>query len=515
MGGHGGGLAQQLLVSPVSPGIIDFWVPESHTLPATARWAGRTLFIYRHVLCLYPYREDLKRGRYYPPVGLEIVGRALRDHCEKIDVIDLRHETGVATDFLREDTDLVCASVNWNRDAEFVREQINSIPAEKLTVIGGRHATEDPEKWLSDCPNVDILVRGDGEETIVEIARGEALESIAGISYRKNGEFVHNPNREYGEISDEIYPDRSLRRYKYAVDFEGVSSGVTVDAIAGSRGCPFNCKFCSFNLNPWGEKRPYSARTPESVVDELEKMDAELVIFTDDVFTHQPERVAKICDLILERGIRKRFVVNSRIEVSQHMDVIRKMEKAGFVALLLGIESSQDKTLKAMNKGFDTAKIAERFSKLRHTRMVLHGYFILGCIGEDEDEMLEIAPFARRLGVDTLGLSPLRTHPHDGLKELVADSPGYHISSSGFIYSDDLSREKLRDVRREVWRRFYTVGHMLGLTWKLLTGGALSPGILLRVLTAAGRGELARRKRRKERRRQRSQRLQTTPKTDA
>lgn len=458
-------------------------------------------------MCLYPYREDLKRGRYYPPVGLEIVARALRDHCAKIDVVDLRHERGVGVDFLREDTDLVCASVNWDRDIEFVREQINSVPAETFTVIGGRHATEDPEKWLAECPNVDVLVRGDGEEAIVEIARGDALESIAGISYRRGGEMVHNPNRRCGQISDEIYPDRSLRRYSYDLDFEGAGSGITVDAVAGSRGCPFNCRFCSFNLNPWGEKRPYSERSAESVVEELEKVDADLVIFTDDVFTHHPERAARIAELIVERGIRKRFVVNSRIEISRRMDVIRKMEKAGFVALLLGIESSQDKTLKSMNKGFDTAKIVERFDKLRHTSMILHGYFILGCIGETEEEMLEIAPFAHKLGVDTLGLSPLRTHPHDGLSQLVAETPGYHVSSSGFVYSDEISRERLREIRRKVWRRFYTPGHMLRLAWKFLRGGVFTPRMLLRVLLAAGRGELARRRRRRERRRQRSQRL--------
>jgi radical SAM superfamily enzyme YgiQ (UPF0313 family) len=456
------------------------------------------------VLCVYPYREDLKRGRYYPPVGLEIIARALRPHCEAIDVVDLRHEGGVAADFLRPDTDLVCLSVNWDNDIEFVREQIRSIPPVIPTVLGGRHATEDPEKWLRDCPNVNALVRGDGEGTIAEFAAGEPLERIAGISYLREGQVKHNPNRRCRPLSDDLYPDRSLRRYRYAVDIEGASTGITIDALAGSRGCPFNCKFCSFSLNPWGEKRAYSARSPESVVDEIAEMDAELVIFTDDVFTHDPERVATICDLIVERGIRKRFVVNSRIDIARRMDVIRKMERAGFVALLLGIESAQDKTLRSMNKGFNTARIRERFDSLRHTSMILHGYFLLGAIGESEAEMLEIAPFARSLGVDTVGLSPLRTVPHDGLKQLVADSPGYHISKSGFVYSDDISRDRLREIRRMVWRRFYTAGHMMRLVWKFLRGGVLTPRIFVRLLWAGARGELARRRRRRAKRRRRA-----------
>ena len=183
-------------------------------------------------------------------------------------------------------------------------------------------------------------------------------------------------------------------------------------------------------------------------------MDADLVLFTDDILNHDMDRVSRLCDLIMERGIRKGYVANARIEISARMDVVRKMEKAGFVALLLGIESAQDRTLRSLAEGFDTAKIESCFGILRHTRMLLHGYFILGCIGETEEDMLAIAPFARRLGLDTVGLSALRTVPFDGLRQLVTDTPGYHISSEGFVYSDLISREQLRDIQRAIWRRF-------------------------------------------------------------
>ena len=79
---------------------------------------------YRHVLCVYPYRSDLKRASCFPPIGLEIIASVLKPLCSEIDVVDLRHEKGQATDFLRRDTDMVCFSVNWDRDTDFVREQI-------------------------------------------------------------------------------------------------------------------------------------------------------------------------------------------------------------------------------------------------------------------------------------------------------------------------------------------------------------------------------------------------------
>jgi radical SAM superfamily enzyme YgiQ (UPF0313 family) len=460
---------------------------------------------FRHVLCLYPYREDLKHGRYYPPLGLEIIAGLLAPHSAAIEVVDLRHEAGVAADFVRPETDLVCFSVNWERDLDFVRAQIRAIPAGRRVVVGGRHATEAPEQWLADCPNIDVLVRGDGEEAVEELIAGRPLEDIAGISFRRDGRIVHTPNRQVGPVRDEFRPDRRLRRYRYELDFEGARSGIGFDTISGSRGCPFHCKFCSFNLNPWGQKRAYSARSPESVVEELAGMDAQVVIFTDDVFTHDVARVEAICELIVRRGIRKHFIVNSRLEIARRMDVVRKMERAGFSGLLLGVESAQDKTLRAMSKGFDTARIAEHFASLRHTRMILHGYFIIGCVGETVPEMLAIAPFARRLGLDTLGLSPLRSVPHDGIRKLVADTPGYHLSPEGFVYSDEVSEKRLRAVRRLIWRKFYTPWHVARLAWKALSGGAVTPGMLARVTLAAVRGEFARRRRRRERERRRLQ----------
>ncbi len=452
-------------------------------------------------MCLYPYREDLKRGRYYPPLGLETVAAALAPFCEHMDIVDLRHESGVTSDFVKPETDLIAVSINWGRNTDFVRAQMDMIPDDCLTIVGGRHATEAPEQWLKDYPNIKILVRGDGDEAIEEIARGLPLEDIAGISYWRDSKIIHNANRKYRNIRNDIYPNRKLRRYRYSIDIEGAGTGVYTDSVSGSRGCPFKCEFCSFNLNPWGEKRPYSSRSAESVVDELESIDAKLVIFTDDCFNHEMDRVAEICKLILERGIKKRYIVNSRIEISQRMDVVHLMERAGFVALLLGIESAQDKTLKSMRKGFNTAKVLERFDTLRKTRMILHGYFIFGCIGESEAEILEIAPYARKLGVDTIGLSPLRTMPHDGLRDLVGATPGYHISSSGFVYSDGISRERLKELRRTISRNFYTPGHILALGWKLIRGRILTPSLLVRVAIAGVRGEIARRKHKRTKRR--------------
>lgn len=364
--------------------------------------------MFQHVLCVYPYRHELNRAGFFPPLGLEYIAAVIEPHAQALDIVDMRKEKGRTKDFLRPKTDLVCFSINWDRDAEFLREEILSLSPEIFTIVGGRHATENPEFWLSTYPNVDAVVRGEGEEAIEDFCRGVPLEEIAGFSYRRNDMIFHNPNRKLSSVKEDLYPVRHRRRHPYEAVFEGIDTGILVDTLSSSRGCPFNCSFCSFNRNPWGEKRPWSARSPESVVAELDQIEARLIILADDLFTFDIDRVERICDLILARGIRKKFLINARLEIAQRPDVLRKMERAGFAMLLLGIESAHDKTLHSMKKGFDIKRIRKYFEVLRDSSMIIHGYFILGNIGESVEEMLRIPSFAHELGLDTIAISTLR-----------------------------------------------------------------------------------------------------------
>jgi radical SAM superfamily enzyme YgiQ (UPF0313 family) len=418
----------------------------------------------------------------WPPLGLEIIAAVLEPFAEAIDVVDLRWEQSGTAEFIRDETDLICFSVNWPHQPDSVRDEIRAVPPGILTVVGGRHVTEEPDKWLAECPNIDILVRGDGEEVIRDIAAGRPLEEIPGISYRRDGQVVHNDAHNCVPVQDDLHPQRRLRRYSYSLDFGGLK-GRPFDTIASSRGCPFSCKFCSFSMNPWGQKRSWSARSPESVVNEIEEMDADIVAFVDDIFTYDMARVEKICDLLIERGIKKRYLVNARLEIAKRPDVIRKMERAGFSMLLLGIESSQDKTLRAMKKGFDTRIVRKSFQELRKSRMLLLGYFILGNIGESKREMREMVPFARELGVDLLNLCVLRNETYSGLDEVIAKTPGYHTDPGldRTIYSDACSVDDLRLLQRSLLMKFYSPGHVLHVMKKCLRNGIITPGMLARV----------------------------------
>ena len=450
--------------------------------------------MFRHVLCVFPYRRTRSSLTSFPPLGLEYVAAALRPYAERIDLVNFRHERTPSTlPFLRPETDLVCYSINWRKDLELIRDDINALPPGVMTILGGRTATENPRYWLEACPNVDAVVCGDGEHAIAEIAQGRAWSEVAGLTHRgDDGRLVHNPPRANAPLDDDLMPARELRRKPYYLTSKGVSTGIKTDKVAGSRGCPFNCKFCSFAVNPWGVKRPWTPRSAESIVREIEQIDADLIFFVDDVFTHQPDRVAEICDLLIAKRIRKHYIVNARAEIAKRPDVLRKMEQAGFLALLIGVESTQDATLQSMRKGFNVEQIRKWFEVLRKSKMIINAYFIVGNIGETEEQMLSTASFARSIGVDLIHVSRLRNEPYSGLSELVKQTPGYHIDADGFVYSDAYSSRHIANLRKRIDKRFHTPAHVAGVVmkiariahWRVLARATLTIPVFLTLLIA-------------------------------
>jgi len=300
---------------------------------------------YKNVVCIYPYKEELKTVGFLPPIGLEYVASAIEDLVESLTILDLRYEKKTVSSFIDKNTDLVLVSHNWGIEEEFVKATINSIPEDITVIVGGRHATEY------------VIAR--------EIVQKGIAGDIDGLSFRSNGTIVHNRNRRLAPLQSDFYPNRHLRRYNYMVTLDEYQSDIQIDLMLGSRGCPFNCKFCDFKFNPLGEKRKWSVRTPESVISEIKTIEAGVVGFADDIFTADMDWVERVCDLILKEGIRKKYVINARLEVAKRPEVLRKMYRAGFMVFLLGIESAHDKTLASMNKGFTTATVREYFEVLR------------------------------------------------------------------------------------------------------------------------------------------------------
>jgi magnesium-protoporphyrin IX monomethyl ester (oxidative) cyclase len=463
---------------------------------------------YKHVLALYPYfGHSTAAIGIFPPTGLEYIAASMKDLVGKVTLLDLRYDRAYQDPttlgrFIRAEIDLLCISIGWRSHFRNVCDFISQLPDEVTTVVGGYKATEEVEYLFDRCPNIDMIVRGEGEEIIKQIVTAVPYEDIRGLSYRRNGQVFHNEIHPLPDITRISFPDRSLRKHDYSWFWHGVRlSSHTFDTVLTTRGCPFKCKFCTFSLNPLGQKRTYTERPVESVVEELKTVKADVVLFSDDNFFTNPKRSEQLCDLIIENKIKKTFVVQARIDVARHPGILDKAEKAGFKVFLIGIESPHDRILEQLQKGITQQQVRDAFAVLTQYEFYLHGYFIYGNIGETEEEMLYIPKFARQIKLDSISFQKLRIEKFSPLKEVVEATPGYHCDhAGGSVYSDRYGRKELKRIRNRIRSDFYDLpqivhiirkGRRIGLgSARDLTGALLLPLLLLRA---------ARRKTRKNR----------------
>jgi radical SAM superfamily enzyme YgiQ (UPF0313 family) len=413
----------------------------------------------------------------FPPTGLEYIAASMKGLVGKVTLLDLRYETAYQSPaalsrFIRAGVDLLCVSIRWDTKFKQICDFVAQLPDEVTTVVGGYKATQEVDFLFERCPNIDLIVRGEGEEIIQQVIRGVPYKDIRGLSYRENGAVVHNAIHELPGLDRIAYPDRSMRNHDYSWFEQGIRlSRRSFDTILTTRGCPFKCQFCTFSLNPLGQKRSYTERPVPSVIEELKTVKADIVLFSDDNFFTNLKRSEQICDLIVENGIKKTFVVQARVDVARHPRILDKAQKAGFRVFLIGIESPHDRILEQLHKGITQQQVREAFAVLKQYDFFLHGYFIYGNITETEEEMLYIPEFAKELGLDSISFQKLRIEKFSPLKEVVESTPGYHYKRvGGPVYSDRYDLKALKRIRNRIRSRFYNISqlcHIAAKAWRI------------------------------------------------
>ena len=430
---------------------------------------------YKHALALNPYWGDSTAIRgTFPPTGLEYIAASMKGLVGKVTLLDLRYERAyqdpkVLSEFIRNEIDLLCVSIRWPSRFKEVCDFVSQLPPEIPTVVGGYQATLEVEHLLERYPNIDMVVRGEGEEVIRQIVSGMPRQEIRGLSYRENGGIVHNEIPLLPDIAGLPFPDRSLRRHDYYFTQQGVRlTRHTFDTVLTTRGCPFKCKFCTFSLNPSGQKRSYTERPVESVIEELKTVAADTVLFSDDNFFNNPQRSERLCDLILENKIQKTFVVQARIDMAKYPRLLDKAQRAGFKIFLIGIESPHDRILKQLQKGITQQQVRDALAVLSQYDFYLHGYFIYGNIGETEEEMLYIPKFAKEIKLDSISFQNLRVETFSPLQAVIEQTPGYHYDRiGGPVYSDRYGLKELQRIHTRIRSEFYDLPQLVHIIRKV------------------------------------------------
>jgi anaerobic magnesium-protoporphyrin IX monomethyl ester cyclase len=383
------------------------------------------------VLLIYPYfnpRRDRSVFRF-PPLGIGYVGASLREAGHDVRLLDCtflrREEARQAA--LAERADVVgiyCMATMLGHAVWFARSLRDRC---NLLVAGGPLPTCDPALFMA---HFDVVVRGEGEETMVELLhafeRGTDLGAVQGIVYRHGqvtspmGEqgFVLTADRPPARDLDRIpFPARDLLPNASYIRHGKATYGYSITTVMSTRGCPFRCEFCS-NVIHGGT---YRERSPENVIAEIEEalaMGYERISFADDVFTLNRRRVSDICNEILRRGLRFQWECLGRVDAMNDQMAL-EMKRAGCTRIYFGIESGSDQILKLMDKRITTQQAREAVGAAHRAGLEVGAFFILFYPGDTDDTVMETLRFARSLPLDYLGLTLPYLLPGTALLERV------------------------------------------------------------------------------------------------
>jgi len=262
-------------------------------------------------------------------------------------------------------------------------------------------------------------------------------------------ELIKNPRRA-GIHPEHYHLDRSVRRYEYPwMTLKG-------DNVITSVGCPMVCAFCKWRENIFGDLQPWIGREPEDVVAELAATDADVVHLVDANFAADLGRLERICDLLIERDVRHLYACEIRINaLAKSAELVKKMERAGFFMFMVGIESNQPRLLKAMRKGYTVEMCRRAFRHLAQTSILTLGNFLIGNPAETAEDMLGIADYAARLGIDFISPNKIYAYADTDFERWVLAQPGMRVvGRRRYVVSDQYGVEDLRRFQARIQLRF-------------------------------------------------------------
>jgi anaerobic magnesium-protoporphyrin IX monomethyl ester cyclase len=338
-----------------------------------------------------------------------------------------------------------------------------------LIVMGGPHVTVLDEQVIKDNPAVDVIVRGEGEQTMLELADRASnkfglmeLEDIAGITFQKNGQVIRTPDRPLIQDLDELpfpaYKHFPLERYRHF--------GKLILPIISSRGCPFNCTFC---LAPKMAGKGCRPRSPNNVVDELEWLKKEFhpdaFTFHDETFTFEKKRVIAICDEIKRRKINLPWDCSTRVDQITP-ELLAKMKSANCQLVSFGVESGSQQILNAMKKGTTVELNAKGIKMAKEAGLSVTISVIIGYPGETKETLQATWDFIQKTKPDDVHMSIATPYPGIELYEIMKktgwkiNEDWSHCDMQTSSFGDPNLTVDLREYRRKFYNHFYTVSYV-------------------------------------------------------
>ncbi len=382
-------------------------------------------------------------------------------------------------------------------------ETAKKVNPDILTVTGGQHFTATAEDSLRAYPEIDVIVRGEGEETLAELVANRdkkaTFSQIKGISFRHQGKVVHNPQRPLIENLENLpFPGYHLvkdivHKYHFAA-MAGRDAPYAL--VEGSRGCPCECTFCT-QWRHWQGK--WRLKSPKRIADEIEfcyhNFGSRFVWLTDDNFG-AGSRANDLAEEIIKRGITEdvTWFVQSRCDdIVRNKEALPKLRKSGLNWVLLGVENSEPSTLQTFKKGIRPQDAQEAVKLLKENDIFAHAMFIIGERKDTAQSIARLREFANQLDPDFALFAVLTPFPGTQVFEeaqrngwIEDDNWSHYDMIHATMPTETLSVKQVQEELYKCYRSFYG-------SWKRRFQGVFSSNELKRriFLHMAKRGIIA------------------------
>ena len=394
----------------------------------------------------------------YPHIGIGYLTSYLIGKGISVSVVDTKLERLSCDDILsrlsKEHFDYIGISSMTHEvlTAAKLAKQIKEIRSSAKIILGGVHASALPVQALEEFPGFDITVAGEGEEILYEIISGKPSEEIKGIAFRDSqGKIILNEAR--GRIQDlDSLPFPAWDKFPRCSTYH----------IMTARGCPYNCVFC---MSPYG--RMVRERSVKNVTDEIklviERYDPKCLKLNDETFGFNKERACGILDFIIKNGLSKTPKFASMRADRVDLDILKKMERAGFVYIDYGVESGNAEILKRIKKGVTLEQTQNAIKLTKEAGIKVGADYILGHPGETLETARQTIDYAVKLNADVNCIGIMVPFPGTEVYELAKKGEGGYVilSHDWSAYNKQLGNAlELKNINRKALERLQLMGYL-------------------------------------------------------
>ncbi|MGQ9689309.1 MAG: B12-binding domain-containing radical SAM protein [Desulfobaccales bacterium] len=292
-------------------------------------------------------------------------------------------------------------------------------------VAGGYHPSlMARELAAEELAHLDFIVRGEGEATLPELVSAleksqPGMERIKGLSYREGDQWQHNPDRPLLDLEQIQLPRREAR-----LAHDSFFLDMSMDVAETSRGCPYNCKFCSIKRMYGNTFRRYPIPRIIEDLQAIRRRGTKSVFLVDDNITYDIDHFRQVCRAIVEHGLNDLCYLTqvTAVAIAQNPNLVAEMDRANFRIIFVGFESMEPAALKGMKKPTSPAINRQAAALLRQHKMAIIAGAIVGYPDDDRESVIRQMRQIWGLRPDSLYAQILTPYPQTALRQELLDA---------------------------------------------------------------------------------------------